>query len=69
MYYLSKPSIWKLIKGFLKNWENYISDTQKIITGGVYGFHNLKNAEKCFDSKRIAWIRERYSTPNWNTIF
>ena len=46
MYYLSKPSIWKLIKGFLKNWGNHISDTQKIITGDVYGFNTLKNAEK-----------------------
>ena len=59
--FLETAPIYKDTEGLIR--KNYISDTEKNIAGGVYCFDTRENAEKWFDAERIAWITERYSTP------
>ena len=59
--FLETAPIYRDTKGLIR--KNYISDIEKNIAGGVYCFDTRDNAEKWFDSERIAWITDRYSAP------
>ena len=48
-------------KGLIR--KNYIVNKEYNTAGGVYIFDDAKNAHEWFDSKRIAYLTERYSEP------
>ncbi len=48
-------------KGLIR--KNYLVNEEENLAGGVYIFDNKKNAHEWFDSRRIAYLTERYSEP------